>query len=213
MTDPNVVLVRHGETPWNRDRRVQGWAPIGLTDRGREQAHQAGRFIAETYDIDRVLASDIQRTRDTTTIVREYVSAPVSFEAAWRERGFGVLQGLYYEALFDRFPEYSVLVNGQDAAARRPENGESLLETRDRVLDGWRTLTDGVAPGETILVITHGGPLYFVLAHLRGLTLADAIATLEQDNCGVTEVRVGQRGFEVVRENDTSWARGQSSVG
>jgi len=52
MTESTVLLVRHGETPWNRDGRVQGWAPVGLTEAGRERARELGAAIASTYDVD-----------------------------------------------------------------------------------------------------------------------------------------------------------------
>ncbi|PSP97202.1 hypothetical protein BRC89_12390 [Halobacteriales archaeon QS_4_70_19] len=61
-----VLLLRHGETTWNRQGRIQGWAPTPLTERGHEQARRAGTAIADTYDVDRVVASDLRRTRETT---------------------------------------------------------------------------------------------------------------------------------------------------
>lgn len=199
-----VVLLRHGQTPWNRDGRIQGWAPVGLTDRGRAQARRAGRYLADTYDVDRVVASDLQRTRETAAVLAGHVGASVSFAAGWRERGFGVLQGLDYDDLFERFPEYSVLRSGRAAAGRRPEAGESLLETRARVLEAWRRLRADLGDG-TVLVVTHGGPIYVVLAELRDVALPAAIADLEVDNCGITEVSVAGDAATVVRENHTGW--------
>lgn len=65
-----VLLVHHGETTWNRERRVQGWAPTGLTERGEEQARAAGRAIAAEHAVDRIVTSDLRRTAETARLLR-----------------------------------------------------------------------------------------------------------------------------------------------
>jgi probable phosphoglycerate mutase len=198
-----VLLVRHGETTWNRDRRVQGWAPTGLTERGREQARTVGHHVAAEYDVDAVRASDLRRTRETARLLARVVGVEPTFDRAWRERDFGVYQGLDYEALFERHPEFAVGESGYRAVEATPEGGESLLDLRERVLDGWERLLDDAGPDETLLVVSHGGPLYVLLGHLKGL---DLVAALEQtqDNCAVNEVRLERGEPTVVVENDTA---------
>jgi probable phosphoglycerate mutase len=204
--DPaRVVVVRHGQTDWNREGRIQGWAPSTLTDRGREQARALGDHLADRYDFDRVVASDLRRTRETAALVREagVVPEPV-FDRAWRERDFGVYQGLTKTELFDRHPEFAA-TNGVAAAREVPENGESLLSARERVLDGWRELVTGGA-GETVLVVTHGGPIYLLLGYVRGKDVLAAITDHSQHNCAVNELRVAGAApadAEIVRHNET----------
>ena len=204
--DAIVVLVRHGQTDWNRDERIQGWAPSTLTDRGREQARALGEHLAGRYAFDRLVSSDLRRTRETTALVRDAGIAPEpTFDRAWRERDFGVYQGLTKTEVFERHPEFAV-TSGVSAVREVPENGESLLAARERVLGGWeRLLTD--AAGEAVLVVTHGGPLALLLGHLRGQDILTAVTDHAQHNCALTELRVtgeGPDGVTVVRHNETA---------
>mgnify|MGYP006294809881 CR=1 FL=1 len=107
---------------------MQGWAPSTLTDRGREQARALGAHLAARYDFDRLVASDLRRTRETTAMVREHGIAPEpTFDRAWRERDFGVYQGLTKTEVFEQYPEFAV-TSGVSAVREVPENGESLME-------------------------------------------------------------------------------------
>jgi len=194
-----VVLVRHGETDWNRQGRIQGWAPSRLTDRGREQARALGRHLADTYDVDRFVASDLERARETAALLREAgVDPEPTFDRAWRERNFGVFQGFTKETIFERFPEYAA-ESGIEAARECPEGGESLLEVRERVIDGFKAVTDD---DDTVLVVTHGGPIYLLLGYVRGHDLLASVTDHSQHNCSVNELRVGEDS-EVVRHNET----------
>lgn len=199
-----VLLVRHGETTWNRERRVQGWAPTSLTDRGRRQARAVGRHVAAEYDVDRMRASDLTRTRETARLVARAVGVEPVFDRAWRERDFGVYQGLDYEALFDGHPEFAVDEVGYRAVEATPEGGESVLDLRERVLAGWRDLLADAGRGDVVLVVTHGGPLCHLLGHLKGLGPVASIAEGSPDNCAISEVRVEAGEPTVVVENDTA---------
>ena len=206
-----VVLLRHGETDWNRDQRVQGWAPVGLNERGREQARAAGEHLASAYAIDTAIVSDLCRTRETAALAGESGLPDPLFDRNWRERGFGVLQGLSYEDAFGDRPEFDVTSGGAEALEARPENGESLLDCQERVLEGWTSVLDAVGPDGTILVVTHGGPIYVLLAHLEGIDLPTMFDREHQSNCAVNEIRVdttkpgGDPDTEIVRQNNTSY--------
>lgn len=201
-----IVAVRHGETTWNRKQRVQGWAPAPLTDRGREQAGQLGAALTAEYDIDRILSSDLYRTEETVTILLEHVDAPVTFESAWRERDVGVYQGLPVDEMSERFPEYELGASGPEAAHRRPESGERLVEVRERVIERWETTLAECASSETILVVTHGGPIRLLLGHLKDLDIVETIVEQSQGNCAITEFEFDHEtgAVRIVRENDTS---------
>ena len=206
MTAATLVLVRHGETTWNRDRRVQGWAPSTLTDRGEREARAVGAHLADAHDVDGVVHSDLRRTVETARwIVGAHDRSPRRCpDPAWRERDFGVLQGLTYEELFVGYPEFSLLESGGRAASARPEGGESWLDLRERVLAAWRRLCGAVEPGRTVCVVTHGGPIRAILAAHHGLGPVEAVADLEADNCGVTTFRVDEA-IDLCGENETPW--------
>lgn len=202
-----VVLLRHGETDWNRNRRIQGWAASPLNDTGREQARAAGQYLAETYDLDRIVASDLRRTRETTAHLRSAGSFPEpEFTKGWRERSFGAHEGLSYERVFGEFPEHNAS-EGMIGMESTPQRGESLLTARERVMAAWDEVLTTATPQDTVLVVTHGGPIYVLLAAVRGLDLPTALERFDQDNCAINELRYDQETgeTEVVRENDASY--------
>ncbi|MFC7197079.1 histidine phosphatase family protein [Halosimplex aquaticum] len=77
-----LLLVRHGQTTWNRDGRIQGWADSTLTERGREQARALGSHLSAEYDVDRLVASDLRRTRETVGLLRRRVSGRIPSSSA-----------------------------------------------------------------------------------------------------------------------------------
>ncbi|QSG04270.1 histidine phosphatase family protein [Natranaeroarchaeum sulfidigenes] len=197
-----VVLVRHGETAWNDEHRVQGWAPVGLNDRGREQGTTLGRHLAAEYDIDRLIASDLRRTVETLREIRRAVDTDdVTTDRAWRERDFGVLQGLGYAELFQGYPEFSVLESGYEGASATPESGESWLDFDGRVRDAWGELRKSVGD-ETIVVVTHGGPIHVILGKIHGLDIVETIRDIDVGNCAVTEIEVDGDEVTLGRECD-----------
>jgi len=101
MTHP--VAVRHGETDWNRNARMQGWATTDLDETGREQAAVCGAWLAAEYDADRAAASELLRTRRTADRLLDAVGeVPVEHDAAWLGRDLGVSQWLAYGGLEER---------------------------------------------------------------------------------------------------------------
>jgi probable phosphoglycerate mutase len=185
-----VLLTRHGETAWNREGRMQGWAPTALTDRGHDEARTLGAHLADAYDVDRLVASDLVRTRQTATHVADALGLEPTLDPAWRERDFGTLQGLLRAEIRERFPEYSLRERGAAAASARPEGGESFHDARDRVADAWSNLRGTLAPAETVVVVAHGGVIKLLVGHLRGWDVATTFSRVETGNCGVTTVAV-----------------------
>lgn len=202
-----VLVVRHGETAWNRDGRLQGWAPTRLTDRGRRQAEAVGRLLARDHDVDRIHVSDLRRTRETADRIGAHVDAPTTFDRAWRERDFGVYQGLASEEAFSRFPELSLQANPDRAVEVTPDSGESLEHLRERVLAGWSDFLAAADADETHLLVAHGGPIYVLLGRAKGVGLGRAVLDHTQDNCALTEFEhdPASGATRVVRENATDW--------
>jgi len=221
-----VLFVRHGETTWNREGRIQGWASTPLTGRGRDQARETGVYL-RSVGVDRVLSSDLRRTQETARLVREGtrsagggrsdgpsggesdrqgdgdrpgVDAALSFEQAWRERDFGDYQGLDRAVIADRHEGFDP--TGSLVAVESVPGGESLDEFCRRVVAGWESLLTCVED-ETVAVVTHGGPLRAVVADITGRDVPTLAREWSPDNCGVTEVDVSGSP-DVVRRDDTS---------
>lgn len=200
-----VVVVRHGETDWNRNGRMQGWAPVPLNDTGREQAAAVGEWLDDEFDIDRVLSSDLLRTKQTTEhILDETGELPVDYEWHWRERDIGIYQGLTYGDVENRFPDFGLGEDAHEAAHDVPESGESLRDVHDRVTERFdRVLSE--YPGETVLVVTHGGPLHVLLGYVKDMDLPESFRNHHQANCAVNEFVAEGGSVRVVRENERAW--------
>lgn len=151
-----IIAIRHGETAWNVDTRIQGQLDIDLNDKGHWQAEQAGRALAGEA-LHAVYASDLCRAFHTAqTIAR--VAAPllqVQTHAGLRERAFGKFQGQTYAAIQEQWPQEAQLWRTRDPHFA-PEGGESPTEVLDRVA---RTLSDIAArhAGQQIVIVSHGG--------------------------------------------------------
>lgn len=200
-----IVAIRHGETTWNREERMQGWAPTPLTERGREQAGKVAEALVDEYDINRILSSDLYRAKETTELLLESLDAPVTFESAWREHDIGAYQGLPKDEMWERFPEYGLWEVGLEAASKQPDSGESLVDVRERVVERWEKLLTKCEPTQTVLIVAHGGPIRLLLGHVKDINIAEALMEQSQTNCSINEFRYDHETGEttIIRENDT----------
>jgi probable phosphoglycerate mutase len=140
-----LLLVRHGESEWNAQRRWQGWADPPLSDLGRRQAAVAARAVGA---VDAIVSSDLQRAAETAAIIaNELGIGPVVVDVALRERAAGEWTGLTRDEIDEQFPDYL-------ASGKRPDGYEDDESVLERVLPALVALE---AAGETVLVVTHGG--------------------------------------------------------
>ena len=91
-----IYLVRHGETDWNAEKKIQGHTDIALNQNGRKQAKELANTIAH-LKIDKIISSDLLRARETAEIVNEEINKRVSFDTRIKEVGFGLLEGIKIE--------------------------------------------------------------------------------------------------------------------
>lgn len=157
---PEIYFVRHGETPWNAERRYQGRKDIPLNDKGRGQASQNGKTLAALFKA-RGLdpqafewhASPLNRTRDTMDRVRAGFEGPlpdVQFDVRLMEISFGVLEG----ELFEQLPANMAIAPGDRDESYwdfRPENGENYRDVEARLAE-----FAAVLKGPSV-VVAHGG--------------------------------------------------------
>lgn len=198
-----VLLTRHGETRWNEQGRVQGWAPVELTATGRTQARAAASALADR-DVRAVVTSDLRRARETADVLADTLGVPVRESDAWRERNWGALQGLPSESLLDRFPWLDLCVN-DDAATVRPDGGESWRDVQNRVLAALESLA---GTGGTVAVVTHFAPILLVLGAVRNESIETALVGNDVATGSVTELHWVDRAWRV-REEDWQPGRGE----
>jgi len=149
-----ILALRHGETAWNRDTRIQGQLDIGLNDRGRAQAAALAEALRDE-SITAIYSSDLSRARETAEAVAAVSGAPLTLDIALRERAFGVFEGHTWAEIEANWPEDSLRWRKRDLAFA-PGGGESLPVLFDRCVAAVERLA-AAHPGETIAVVAHGG--------------------------------------------------------
>jgi len=156
MLATRIIAVRHGETAWNVDTRLQGHMDIALNTKGVWQARQVAQALShETVDV--VYASDLIRAWETAKAVSQATGAPLVAEPGLRERKFGTFEGRTYAEISAQWPEQSELWRKR-VPDWAPPGGESLATMRERV---GRTV-DALAAqhiGGQIVLVAHGGVL------------------------------------------------------
>lgn len=151
-----LLLVRHGETEWNRARKLQGQQDIPLSARGTQQAVALAEMVA-SFAPDSVVTSDLARTQQTATALG--YSAPKT-DPQWREADLGSWTGAAIDVLRKTTPNlYTAWRNGTFT----PEGAEPFSILRKRVVTATKTLGTS---GKTVLVVTHGGPIRALCAEL-----------------------------------------------
>ena len=154
MSVTTILLARHGETDWNRDHRVQGHTDVPLNEEGRRQARAlSDRLDGQVFGA--VYSSDLLRASETAAILAEPRSLDVRKLESLREKNFGTWEGLTDAEVHERFG---------DPGPGGWEDAETMDEMASRTLDA--ILGIGASHSdETVLVITHGGPMRAVLRH------------------------------------------------
>jgi probable phosphoglycerate mutase len=168
----NIILIRHGETAWNAERRLQGHLDIPLNAEGERQAKLLAEALAPE-SIDLVVASDLQRARQTAQAVATTRSMPVHIEAGLRERCYGGFEGLLYSEIEQRFPAEFAAWQARDVDGVLPSGknrGETFRDFYTRSTDAILGLA-AAHPGRTLALVAHGGVLECAYRMALGLSL------------------------------------------
>jgi probable phosphoglycerate mutase len=168
-----IWVVRHGETPWNVVRRVQGWEDIPLNEKGIAQAQALGKHLetlkATGDGVDAIYTSDLKRAHHTASILADSLGLTLNVEPGVRERHFGVLQGLIYGEMDQHAPEAAKVWRSRDPDAGLP-GGESLGFFHRRVVQA----IDDIAAkhlGQRVMVVSHGGAMDIIWRHATQVSL------------------------------------------
>ncbi|MBV7486344.1 histidine phosphatase family protein [Bordetella sp. BOR01] len=197
-----IWFIRHGETAWNFDRRLQGWQDTALNDTGRAQAARLAARVrdeAATRPFSALYSSDLQRAHHTAAPISEQLGLRVRIEPGIRERGFGVLEGLAWDRIDELAPEAAAAWKSRDPL-RPIEGGESLGQFHARVVATIEDLAERHA-GERVLAVTHGGVLDIIWRHASGvgLELPRQAALL---NASINRVAAERRQWQVLGWGD-----------
>jgi probable phosphoglycerate mutase len=166
VAEARLILIRHGETEWNREGRIQGYhADSPLTDNGRAQARQLAARMAGEGPFS-LHSSDSGRARQTATPMAAALGLDIAYDAALRERDYGVFEGRTYGELEREHPEAYRKFRSRDPAYA-PPGGESGVQFRDRIMAALERVAVASRGGRAV-VVTHGGVLGVAYRHIVG---------------------------------------------
>jgi 2,3-bisphosphoglycerate-dependent phosphoglycerate mutase len=165
-----IILIRHGETDWNAEKRLQGHLDIGLNAEGMRQARALGQALLNE-PLDAIYASDLQRAKQTAQEIATLRGMTVQIDGGLRERCYGAFEGLRHADISERYPKEFAAWRAREMDARYPDGknvAETLREFSARVL----TAITGIASRsqhKKIIIVTHGGVLECVYREATGI--------------------------------------------
>ncbi|CAN7271711.1 histidine phosphatase family protein [Variovorax sp. LjRoot130] len=181
-----IILIRHGETDWNRELRFQGHVDVPLNDLGHEQARRLGLRLAGE-PVQHLISSDLMRAQQTAAPAARQLELEILTSAALREQHFGIVEGMRADEIQSLHPRAweDWLQFREDHAM--PE-GESARQFHARIIEALSRIA-GAHAGQKVLVVTHGGVLDMVWRTARGLGL-NGPRQSEIPNAGFNRIRM-----------------------
>lgn len=207
MHATRIVAIRHGETAWNVDTRIQGHLDIPLNTTGLWQADQVARALADE-PIAAIYTSDLQRAHATAQAVARTTGAPLTANPGLRERSFGHFQGRTFAEIEAELPEDALRWRKRDPHYA-PEGGESLVTLRERI-ERTVALLARQHLGEQVVMVAHGGVLD-VLYRLATRQDIQAPRTWQLSNAAINRLLWTPDGLSLVGWADTQHLDHQES--
>lgn len=200
----NVLLVRHGQSKGNAERRFGGHTATPLSARGHKQAEATARIL-KSESITAIYSSDLARAMDTAKPLAKLTGLQVNVTNAFRERDVGVMEGLTFEDAAQQHPEqYAALLRRDFEYVLM--GGESYRQLLDRARQKLDSIIDEHRGGR-IAVFSHTGTICILALHLMGALDAPELKPvwISSGNCGITKFELRDDGFvRVLVVNDTS---------
>ncbi|HEX7891000.1 MAG TPA: histidine phosphatase family protein [Ramlibacter sp.] len=200
MEATRIIAVRHGETSWNVDARIQGQLDIQLNDTGRWQARRVGEALSGEQ-LAAIYSSDLGRAHETARAISHAAGIPVVAHSGLRERRFGLFEGKTFHEIHETWPEDALNWKKRIPEWTPPEGGESLLQLRERVT---RTMSDLASrhTGQLIAVVAHGGVLDALYRVATGQEV-NSPRTWQLPNGAINRLLWTPEGFTLVGWSDT----------
>ncbi len=194
-----VLAIRHGETAWNVEGRIQGQLDVPLNETGRWQVHRLALAVAEE-EIAAIYSSDLLRAFETAQAVARGSGDPIVTDTGLRERGFGTFEGLSYAEINARWPELGERWRRRDPTFGAP-GGETLNEFYARSIATASRLA-ALHPGQTIALVSHGGVMDCLYRAATRVAL-DAPRSWQLGNASINRLLYTPQGFTLVGWSDT----------
>lgn len=204
-----LVIVRHGQSLWNLENKFTGWTDVGLSDKGIEEAKNAGKLLKEkNYTFDIAYTSVLKRANDTLYYILDELNErniPIKYSYKLNERHYGALQGLNKDETKEKYGEEQVKLWRRSADVRPPELTidderypgndpkykdlskkelpltENLIDTIKRVTEYWQSdIAQTIKEGKNVIIVAHGNSLRGLIKYLDNLS-NDEVIKLEID--------------------------------
>jgi len=173
MHTTRFCLIRHGETDWNRERRLQGHLDIPLNQQGMAQAERlANALLRQQLQFAALHVSELTRARQTAAAISQRLDLPLQTHRELKERHYGAFQGRTFDEAREHIPQVYRLHKERDLHFDL-QGGESLLAFQQRIMHCMQQLAEQYA-GQQILVVSHGGVLEMVYRTASGKGLSGA---------------------------------------
>ena len=195
-----VFLIRHGETLWNREQRCQGFADVDLSDKGLDQAHRLGRYLAKLLYLSAVYSSDLVRAKKTAEIIAQKQLLTVQTDARLRELNQGELEGKNLMSMLGDYPELLEKWMNAPREVTMP-GGESLVQLQARTWQAFNEIIERHR-GDSIVIVGHNLCNVTILSKLLDLDL-NLFRRLKQHSAALNEIEIGPHGPVILRLNDT----------
>lgn len=180
------LLVRHGETEWNRQGRFQGQIDVPLNDNGRRQASQAAEFL-KSVKLDAAISSSMLRPKETAEIILKYhPDLTLQLRDDLREISHGLWEGKLESEIEAAYPGLLHQWQSRPETVQMPE-GENLQQVWDRAIAGWSAIVSDAQPNQTVLVVAHDAINKAILCHVSGLD-ESAFWNFKQGNGAVSVI-------------------------
>ena len=185
--DSRIILIRHGETNWNKEGRFQGQIDIPLNEKGKEQASKASQYLEE-IEFTKAFSSSMKRPYETAKIILKNNNIQIEKIESLVEISHGLWEGKLEEEIKQTWPEMLKNWHEKPESVTMPE-GESIKQVSDRAISAWNLICNSQQEKDTSLLVAHDAVNKTLICHILGLSYSD-IWMIKQGNGGITVIDI-----------------------
>ncbi len=182
-----IILIRHGETNWNKEGRFQGQIDIPLNDKGKEQASKASKYLEE-IEFTKAFSSSMNRPYETAKIILKNNNIQIEKIESLVEISHGLWEGKLEDEIKQTWPEMLRDWHEKPESVTMPE-GESIKQVYDRAISAWNNICNSQKENDTTLLVAHDAVNKTLLCHILGLSYSN-IWMIKQGNGGITVIDI-----------------------
>ena len=185
--DSRIILIRHGETNWNKEGRFQGQIDIPLNDKGKGQASKASKYLEE-IEFTKAFSSSMKRPYETAKIILNNNKIHIEKIESLVEISHGLWEGKLEEEIKEIWPDMLKNWHEKPESITMPE-GESIKQVSDRSISAWNLICNSQEENDTTLLVAHDAVNKTLICHILGLSYSD-IWMIKQGNGGITVIDI-----------------------